>query len=82
MTFDFKNIEKILDQFYPDNFDGNPTDLGLKVLRAFRERCTVKFEKLEGLPTEELIICQMVNKLQDKRLAEIDKAIGILENET
>lgn len=80
MTFDFKNLEKILDQFYPDNLDGNPSGLAIRVLKAFRARCESKFEKLEGLPTEQLIVCQMINQLQEKRLAEIDKAIELLES--
>lgn len=79
MTFDFKNLGPLQDQFFPSNFDGNPSGLGLRVLKEFRNKCLVKFEKLEGLPTEQLIFCQMVNQLQDKRLAEIDRTIEILE---
>lgn len=81
MTFDYKNLNEILNKFYPDNLDGNPEGLAIRILKHFRERCTVKFEKLEGLPTEQLIVYQMINKLQDERLKELDRAIEKLNRD-
>jgi len=75
----FENLAKVLDLVYPGNLNGNPSGLAIRVLNQFRTQCLQKYEKLEGLPTEELIVCQLINQLQDKRLQEIDTAIRILE---
>lgn len=75
----FENLQKFLSKISPGDFDLNPEGLALRILRYYRHRCETKYEKLDGLTTEELIVSQLINKMQDERAHELDRAIEILE---
>lgn len=55
-------------------------DYPLRILRMYRQACDIEWSST-GLSADVSEACDVMNKAQKERIALLDKAIGVLENE-
>ena len=64
------------------HIDGTPDEYyPLRILKAYRQNCECKFSNSSGNVTEDSVLINKLNEMQDERAKILDNAMKILEDE-
>lgn len=67
-------VRNQMDMMY---IDGTPRGYALRILRAYRNQCDEKWI-VSGIDEKRALVYDLMNKHQDERAKELDKAIDFL----